>query len=169
MAVKYDPQTHQRRSVRLAGFDYSQAGAHFITICTQDRKLSLQAEPVRDAIRSAWSGLPARFPGVALDEFVIMPNHVHGIIILEGEAASSASMVLGAASSAPTLGRIVRAFTSISGVEANRALGRSNRPFWQRSYHEHIIRNEGELHAVRRYILGNPGNWPDDPENPSNL
>jgi REP element-mobilizing transposase RayT len=156
--VKYDPQVHHRRSVRLGGYNYSQAGAYFVTICTHDRELSLQAESVRDVVRSAWCGLPARFPGVALDEFVIMPNHIHGIIILEG----------GAASSAPTLGRVVRAFKSISGIQGNRVLGRSNRPFWQRSYHEHVIRDEGELDVVRQYIQANPGNWPDDPENPSN-
>jgi REP element-mobilizing transposase RayT len=75
---------------------------------------------------------------------------------------------LGAASSAPTLGRVVRAFKSVSGIEANRVLGRSNRPFWQRSYYERIIRGEEELDAIRQYIQANPGNWPDDPENPSN-
>ena len=176
--MEYDPQAHHRRSVRLAGFDHSQAGAYFVTICTHDRELSLQAGPVRDVVRSAWCGLPARFPGVALDEFVIMPNHIHGIIILEGGAASGAPTVLGAASStptvlgavssAPTLGRVVRAFKSISGIEANKALGRSNLPFWQRSYHEHIIRDDEELNAIRQYIQANPGNWSDDPENPSN-
>ena len=168
MTAKYDPQVHHRRSVRLVGFDYSQAGAYFVTICTHNRELSLQADSVRDAVRSAWCGLPARFPSIALDEFVIMPNHIHGIIILEGGAASSAPTVLGAASSAPTLGRVVRAFKSLSGIEANRALGRSNRPFWQRDYYEHVIRDEGELESIRQYIQANPGNWSDDPENPSN-
>jgi len=177
--VKYDPQVRLRRSIRLAGFDYSQAGAYFITICTHNRELSLQAESVRDVVRSVWCGLSARFPGVATDEFVIMPNHIHGIVILEGGAAASASTVLGAASGAPTvlgaasgaptLGRVVRALKSISGVGANRALGRSNRPFWQRNYREHVIREEEELHAIRQYIRANPGNWPDDPENPSNM
>ena len=62
-----------------------------------------------------------------------------------------------------------RALKSISGVGANRALGRSNRPFWQRNYREHVIREEEELHAIRQYIRANPGNWPDDPENPSNM
>jgi len=169
MAVEYDPRTHHRRSVRLAGYNYSQDGAYFVTICARERELSLQAEPVRDVVRSAWYGLPARFPGVALDEFVVMPNHIHGIILLVGGggAASSAPTVLGAASSAPTLGRVVRAFKSVSGIEANRVLGRSNRLFWQRSYYERIIRDEEELDAIRQYIQANPGNWPDDPENPS--
>jgi REP element-mobilizing transposase RayT len=161
--MKYDPQIHHRRSVRLAGYDYWQAGAYFITICTHNRELSLQAEAVREVVRLAWHGLPARFPVVALDEFGIMPNHVHGIIIL-AEAASG-----GAASSAPTLGHVVRAFKSISAIEANKILGRSDRPFWQRNYYEHVIRDEEELDVIRRYIRDNPRNWLDDPDNPSNM
>jgi REP element-mobilizing transposase RayT len=164
MTVGYDPRIHHRRSIRLAGYDYSQAGAYFVTICTHNRALSLQAEPVREVVRLAWCGLPARFPIVALDEFVIMPNHVHAIIIL-ADAASR-----GAASSAPTtLGHVIRAFKSISAIEANKILGQSNRPFWQRNYYEHIIRDEEEVSALRQYIRDNPSNWLDDPDNPSNM
>ena len=161
--MKYDPQVRLRQSIRLAGFDYSQAGAYFVTVCTHNRKPSLEAESVREAVRSAWCGIGARFPGVALDEFVIMPNHVHGIIVVADATGG------GAASSAPTLGGVVRAFKSISGIQANRVLGRSSRPFWQRNYYEHIIRDEEELSAVRQYIRDNPLSWPDDPENPSNM
>jgi hypothetical protein len=118
MTVGYDPRIHHRRSIRLAGHDYSHAGAYFVTICTHNRALSLQAEPVREVVRLAWCGLPERFPIVALDEFVIMPNHVHGIIILADAASGDA------ASSAPTLGHVVRAFKSISATEAN-PIGRS--------------------------------------------
>jgi len=175
MTVGYDPRIHHRRSIRLAGHDYSQVGAYFVTICTHNRALSLQAEPVREVIRLAWCGLSARFPIVALDEFVIMPNHVHAIIILAD--AAGAPLDRGAASSAPTgmgggaatLGHVVRAFKSISAIEANKILGQSNRPFWQRNYYEHIIRDEEELSVLRRYIRDNPGNWPDDPDNPSNM
>ena len=85
--MKYDPQIHHRRSVRLPGYDYSQPGAYFVTICTYNRELSLQ-DQVKEAVRSVWLGLPARFPRVVLDEFVIMPNHLHGIIILAPTAAS---------------------------------------------------------------------------------
>ena len=173
MAVAYDPRIHHRRPIRLTGYDYSQAGAYFITICTHNRELSLQAKPLREVVRLAWHGLPARFPAVALDEFVIMPNHIHGIIVLTGAAsgaptgADAASG--GAASSAPTLGRVVRAFKSISAIEANKILGQSSRPFWQRNYYEHIIRDEEELNLIRQYIRDNPGNWLDDPDNPSNM
>ena len=122
VSVKDDPQVHRRRSIRLAGYDYSQAGAHFITICTHRQELLLQVHHVQEVISSSWHALPVRFPSVTLDEFAIMPNHVHGIIIL-----------MGAASSAPTLGKVIRAFKSISAIEANKALNRSGQPFWQRS------------------------------------
>ena len=155
--MKYDPQVHHRRSIRLTGYDYSQPGAYFITICTHNRALFLQAERLQEVVRSAWHDLPLRFPSVVLDEFVIMPNHVHGIISLRG-----------AASSAPTLGRVVRAFKSVSAIAANKALGRSGQPFWQHNYYEHVIRDEEELNAVRRYIRENPLKWSDDPDNPAN-
>ena len=162
--MKYDHLDHRRRSIRLQGFDYAQAGAYFLTICTDRRELVLQDEPVRQRVLSAWHEIPVRFPSVVLDEFVIMPNHVHGIIMLRGAASGS-----GAASSAPTLGRVVRAFKSVSAIAANEALGRSGQPFWQRNYYKHVIRDEEELNAVRRYIRENPLKWSDDPDNPANL
>ncbi len=93
-----------------------------------------------------------------------MPNHVHGIIILEGVASGR-----GAASSAPTLGQVVRAFKSISAIDANWVLGRSGPPCWQRNYYEHVIGDEDELNAIRRYIRDNPMKWDEDPDNPANL
>jgi REP element-mobilizing transposase RayT len=125
--MKYDPQIHHRRSIRLAGYDYSQAGPYFITICTHNRNLFLQSKRVQEMVRLAWHAQPTRFPTIVLDEFTIMPNHIHGIIIL-GDAASR-----DAASSVPTLGKVVRAFKSISAIKANKALNRSGQPFWQRA------------------------------------
>ena len=161
--MKYDPQVHHRRSIRLPGYNYSQPGAYFVTICTYSRELSLQADQVKEAVRSVWLGLPGRFPRVVLDEFVIMPNHLHGIIVLAPTPASK-----GAASGAPTLGQIIRAFKSLAAIEANSILGSSERPFWQRKYYEHVIRDEDELNIVRQYICDNPRNWLDDPDNLSN-
>jgi len=162
--VKYDPQIHQRRSVRLQGFDHSQAGAYFVTVCTYNRELLLQDQGVQEAVSSTWLTLPARFPAVTLDEFMIMPNHMHGIIILRDAASGR-----GAASSAPTLGQVVRAFKSVSAIAANEALGRPCQPFWQRNYYEHVIRDEEELDAIRRYVRENPLKWSDDPDNPANM
>ena len=92
-----------------------------------------------------------------------MPNHIHGIITLEDAASRDA------ASSVPTLGKVVRAFKSISAIEANKALNRSGQPFWQRGYYEHIIRDDDDLNRIRRYIRDNALNWQSDPDNPLNL
>ena len=147
-----------------------------MTVCTYNRDLLLQVQEIQGVISSTWHTLPVRFPAVALDEFVIMPNHLHGIIILRGAASSApADRALGggaanrgAASSAPTLGQVVRAFKSASAIEANQVLNRSGQPFWQRNYYEHVIRNDHDLNRIREYIRDNPLKWSDDPDNPSN-
>lgn len=163
--------------MRLKGYDYNQTGAYFITNCTQDREC-LFGEVVDGEMRlnetgmlvlSAWGDLPQRFTNVYLDKAVIMPNHVHGIIIVGAPLAAPVSDVpinKGAASSAPTLGNIMRAFKSISAGAVNRLLNRSVRPLWQRNYYEHIIRNEVSLTRIRQYILDNPAQWALDRENP---
>jgi REP element-mobilizing transposase RayT len=153
--VKYDPDVHHRRSIRLAGYDYSMAGYYFVTICTNEREIVLGRAEVADAVADVWAGLPRRFPGVELDEFVVMPNHIHGIVILRDSGAK--------------LGKVMRAFKSISAIAANRILVRAERPFWQRDYYERVIRSETELLAVRQYIRDNPLAWDVDPENPDAL
>ncbi len=102
--------------------------------------------------------MPLRFALIELDAFVVMPNHVHGIIVISQ----------GAASSAPTLGLIMRAFKSISAVACNRELVRADVPFWQRNYYERIIRDADDLNRIRQYIADNPARWAEDPENPAN-
>lgn len=87
-----------------------------------------------------------------------MPNHVHGVMFLEGNA--------GGASPAPTLGDVVGALKSISAVQVNRLLKRPG-PLWQRNYFEHVIRNDESLSQIRRYVQNNPWNWDLDPENPN--
>jgi REP element-mobilizing transposase RayT len=154
--MAYDPYRHNRRSIRLRGYDYSKPGAYFVTICTHDRESSLETASVAGLVTAAWADLPWRCPGVALDEFIVMPNHVHGIIVLTG-----------AASSAPTLGEVVRAFKSLSAIEANRARGAEGQPFWQRNYYEHIVRDDDELRIIRQYIRSNPSMWETDLDNPA--
>ncbi|MDY6875892.1 MAG: transposase [Chloroflexota bacterium] len=79
---RYDPQRHHRRSIRLKGYDYAQAGAYFVTIVCQHRLCLLEPAPVCDMIQSWWDKLPEKFPTVETDAFVIMPNHIHGIIVI---------------------------------------------------------------------------------------
>jgi REP element-mobilizing transposase RayT len=180
--MNYDPNVHHRRSIRLPEYDYSQAGAYFVTICTHDRALLLNAESVQEVVNSTWHSLLSRFPTIALDEFIIMPNHVHGIIFLDdpGLGTASSAPTLSAAKSpfrvasaaftvdlhdAPTLGQVVRALKSRSAIEANKVLNRSGQ-FWQRNYYEHIIRDDDEPAVIRQYIRDNPINWDEDPDNP---
>ncbi len=81
----YDPDKYHRRSIRLAGYDYRQAGAYFVTINTRERLLFFEDTPVRDIAAECWLAISEHFPQVTLDEYVIMPNHVHGIIVITGE------------------------------------------------------------------------------------
>jgi REP element-mobilizing transposase RayT len=158
--MKYNPDVHHRRSIRLKNYDYSQAGAYFVTLCIQNRECllgeivdrNMLLSPVGENVLLQWTNFPQRFSGLELDVFVVMPNHFHAIISINPVGQ-------GAASSAPTLGKILRAFKSISAIEGNRLLNRSNRSFWQRNYWEHVIRNEKELMTLRQYILNNPAQW----------
>jgi len=81
--MKYDPNIHNRKSIRLRGYDYSQEGAYFITICTKDKELYFERYPsLKKNVARQWNKIPERYANVILDKFVIMPNHIHGIIIV---------------------------------------------------------------------------------------
>jgi putative transposase len=169
---------HDRRSLRLNGYDYAQASAYFVTICTQNRVCLLgdlvdgemRLNDAGSEVQVVWNELPRRFAHLELDAFMVMPNHVHGIITLIGPGSVvGAGLALpagkGAASSAPTLADVVRAFKPLSAIRVNRLIMRSG-PLWQRNYYERIIRNERELDKIREYIATNPLKWALDRENP---
>jgi len=181
--MPYDPNRHHRRSIRLKGYDYSQAGAYFITLCTQDRaclfgKVVNGEMRLNDAGRmvlAEWNRLPERFPHLVLDAFVVMPNHVHGILVITDPAPTvgatvGATPTVGATTRvAPTVGNIIGAFKSRVTVEYIRGVKTSGWPpfrgrLWQRNYYEHIIRNERALNAIRQYIMENPRRWQMDRE-----
>ena len=122
--MRYDPAAHHRRSLRLSFYDYSQVGAYFVTVCTWNRELLLESKAVRDAVQVAWEGLPSRFPDVALDDFVVMPNHVH--VLLTPRVP---------------LEKITRVLKGYSAREANRILERVGRRFWQTESYDHWIRS----------------------------
>lgn len=186
--MKFDPDTHQRHSIRLAGYDYSSAGFYFVTICVQGRECLLgeivDSEVILNnagrMVAKTWLELPSKYPRTGIDTHVVMPNHFHGIIILQPPVGAPLAAPSyrqneitdqGAASSAPTdktLGDVIRVFKSISAIGANKIIGRSAQPFWQRNYYERIIRNENELHQTRQYIHDNPTQWESDDENPTN-
>lgn len=186
--MTYNPDIHHRRSIRLRGYDYSSAGAYFITVCAHEREClfgeivggEMRLSEAGQVVRSVWNGLPSHYPNVELDAFVVMPNHFHGIMVLTDTLVVGAALAppqknqdpdinQGAASSAPTLAAVVRAFKSMSAVVVNRLIERSGRPAWQRNYYEHAVRNDDDLAAIRQYIEANPANWQDDKENPENV
>ena len=183
--MKYDPQKHpfddtqgkRRKSIRLQGYDYSQAGVYFVTIVTQGRT-SLFGEIVDGEMRlneagkmveKIWLSIPERFPSVELGAYMVMPNHFHGdLIILESGAIKGAGM--NPAPTRPTLGQIIGAFKSITTHEYIQGVKKLGWPafdkrIWQRNYYEHIIRNMEETDRIERYIESNPKRWADDDEN----
>jgi REP element-mobilizing transposase RayT len=195
--MTYDPRIHHRRSIRLRGHDYSGGGAYFVTVCIQG-KASLFGQVVENEmvlsepgriVEGAWRALPARFPSVVLDVHQVMPNHLHGIVVIPGPGLEpSLATATGApiiqpfvgpglapakakASLGPTvrrvgLGAVVRCFKSLSAIAVNQALARTGRCLWQEDYYEHIIRNVEELEKTCDYIIHNPARWLEDPENP---
>ena len=115
-------------------------------------------------IEKYWFELTSRLAGVELDSFMIMPNHVHGIIwIIEGAASSAPTP---GSKNSPTLGDVVRVFKSTSAIKINRIFSRTGRSIWQRNYYEHVIRDEESLDKIREYIINNPVSWSFDRENP---
>jgi putative transposase len=166
---------HDRRSIRLRGYDYSSSGMYFATVCTEGKVClfgeigggEMKLNSAGQAVVETWNSIPERFPAVEVDAYAVMPNHLHGLIFLVGNSFGGGE---GAASSAPTsvrptLGRIMRAFKSISAIRVNEISGRKGRAVWQRNYFEHIVRRGKDLADIRRYIAENPSRWGSDLEN----
>ena len=188
--MDHNPDIQRRRSIRLKGYAYSQAGAYFVSIVTQGRECCFgdvigKDMRLNDAGRMAhrvWESLPLRFPGVETDYFVVMPNHLHGIVIMNnlprnpgGGAAVKDRAAAGDRATtrvAPTLGRVVGAYKSLTTLEYTRGVKTCNWPtfegrLWQRNYYEHIVRDDESLSRIRQYISDNPAQWMFDKENPA--
>ncbi len=179
MPSNFDPEIHHRRSIRLRGYDYSQPGSYFITLCTSGKKCLfgnvLEDKMVQNEtgkmVEEVWRAMPGRFAGIEVDEFVVMPNHLHAILRIVGAPLAGAHVARAGTSPAPTVGDIVGAFKSISTIAISRmarfAGTKSHTKLWQRNYFEHIIRDETELGKIREYIQTNPLRWAFDRENPN--
>jgi REP element-mobilizing transposase RayT len=167
-------QNRRRRSPRLPDYDYSQPGVYFVTICVWKRT-NLLGEIKHDGVLlnaagrmvgDVWSNLPQRFPFVALDAFVIMPDHLHGIIIIQEQSDLSMQKPAMAQRVCRTsLTEAVGAFKSISTREYMRGVRdhgwpQFERRLWQRSFHDRILRSQQGLDAVRQYIRSNPHRHP---------
>ena len=172
----------RRRSMRMQGYNHPEPGAYFVTACTHGHETVLgsihdgqmRLNACGKIVEQSWLDLPGHFSAVQLDVFVAMPNHIHAVLFIlpvRGRtqpvgAGLAPPRTGGAASSAPTLGDIMRVFKSTSAVKVNRMLSRRGRPVWQRSYYGRIIRNEVELVRIQQYVMDSPLQWELDRENP---
>jgi putative transposase len=181
--MPYNPNIHHRRSIRLQGYDYTQVGAYFVTICTYQRQRlfgeivdgEMNLNLCGQVVVSRWQNIPRHFPCVKLDEFVLMPDHLHGIIVIgEGEGIAfpdGGSLDLDSfqgnamplrRTETDSLGAIVQNFKSVSTRKTNQINRSAGTPVWHRNYHERIIRDEMALKNIRRYIAANPLKWEGD-------
>lgn len=156
----------QRKQVRLKNYDYSKPGYYYITICSYNKKCCFGRIPLNfdlltrpfvelsaigSIISAEWYKLKDRYPDIQLDHFVVMPNHMHGIIIIKSSRTA-----------ANTVFDIIRAYKSLSAISMNRQENTPGRVVWQRGFYEHIIRDEDDLFNIRQYISNNPAEWEKD-------
>ena len=177
----------KRKQIRLKDYDYSSNGWYYLTICAQKHQCLfgeiidgiVKLNGAGKIINRFWLKIPKRFKNIELDEYIIMPNHLHGIIVINHIGRENRAMN-GRENRAPTLGQIVAYFKYQSTKYINNTVGAgssrpihagSSRPIqkiFQRNYYEHIIRNEIDLNKIREYIWLNPKMWDRDRNNPEN-
>lgn len=181
---QYNPKIHHRHSIRLQGYDYSQEGLYFITICTHGHKHlfgEIKSIPLVGAgsarpdagsqsihipqmivnhhgkiVENCYLDLEQKYPNIECCEYVVMPNHFHAIIKINGEPLDGR-----AGKPRPyevTLGRIIAFFK----YQSTKLIDLHDQKLWQRNYYEHIIRNETSYYEISNYILNNPSQWAYD-------
>ena len=186
--MSFDRHKHHRRSIRLPGYDYSWPGAYFVTICTYGSDCLFGAvaggrvrlSECGCAARDEWLRSASVRVGIILDAFVIMPNHLHGIIVLTPESQSNVSDVgahaVGAHSCAPlqprqqprlqrrprSLSSFIACYKATATRRINQLRGTPGARVWQRNYYERVVRDDDELARARGYILQNPARWAED-------
>jgi putative transposase len=192
--MNYHSDIHNRRSIRLKEYDYSQPGVYFVNIVTQNSECvfgdaadgKLMLNDAGKIVRNEWLKTAEIRLNVQLDTFVVMPNHLHGIIVIKDHEMNGmddnvigayddvgADDNVGAYGRTPlrrkpkSLGSIIAGFKSVTTKHINIYRQTPGIPVWQRNYYEHIIRNENELHRIREYIMNNPLKWELDDENPN--
>ncbi len=173
-------------STRLRGWDYSREGLYFVTICTHDRahffgEISageMQLSPIGEIMAEEWQKTPQIRSNVELDAWVVMPNHLHGIVVITHQVqmptVETARRVVSTNPNAPTarlqphsLGAIIGQFKSVC---TKRIWAAGFRYFaWQTRFYDHIIHDEKSLHKIREYIINNVGRWEQDKNNPGNI
>lgn len=168
--TRYDPDHHHRRSIRLKDYDYTQAGAYFVTICTWEREylfgevidglMSLNA--YGQIVEDEWLKTAVIRRQVELDGFVIMPNHIHAIVVFTpptGEPVQSLASHPKLKRDPASLGALIAGFKAAVTRQINKLRRKSQTAVWHRNYYEHVIRSDHALQAVREYIIDNPARW----------
>ena len=194
--MPFNPDIHHRRSIRLKDYDYSSAGAYFVTLCVLNRECIfgevtdgvIMLNHPGEIVQAEWLKSAEIRKEIELDAFIVMPNHLHGIIVIDHALPS-----VGATGGSPygrspqinhirqrapgrsprqpgpsprSLGALVAGFKSATTIRINEIRQNSGCPLWQRNYYERVIRDERELERLRDYITGNPAKWAEDRENP---
>ncbi|MBC8076403.1 MAG: transposase [Chloroflexales bacterium] len=166
--MPYDPNRHHRRSIRLPGYDYAQPGAYYVTLCVHDRSCifgtvdngALVPSELGHLVLYSWRQLPHHFRHIALDAYVLMPNHLHGVVVFQSPGAATGGGANPHGTAPGSLGAVVQSFKSRSARVVNRRRGAPGAPLWQRNYYEHIVRDDDDLRRIRSYIVANPARWP---------
>ncbi|MBD2199806.1 transposase [Calothrix anomala FACHB-343] len=183
--MPYDPQKHHRRSIRLKGYNYTQTGAYFITICTKGRQClfgnvvqgEMQLNTLGYIAFNCWQTIPDHFPHIALDTFIIMPNHVHGILIIIDNSVGGLHCYPFNQNIEYNIGKfgkplpgsistVIGSYKSVVSKRINIIWQTHSQSIWQRNFYELIGREEKSINNIREYIVNNPRRWADDPENP---
>ena len=157
--MSYDPILPVRKNLRLREFDYSTPGAYFVTICAFDRRMIFgsvvdgQVHPstAGELAIGCWHEIPSQWPGVELDALVVMPNHIHAILLfIEGDVK------------VPSLGRVMHWYKAKVTKAVRRVRKDPVLTIWQEKFHDHVVRDEPDLERIRAYIELNPGRWSED-------
>jgi putative transposase len=186
--MKYDSQKHHRRSIRLQGYDYTQPGAYFVTLSTWRRVCSfgevvqgeMRLSPQGQIANREWMRLGRRFSTADFSAFVVMPNHVHGIVVLNADIRGAGGdrdhpnpdayplrPYEGPRVISGSLGAIVRAYKASVTWRIHAMRGGDGSPVWQRNYYEHILRDDNEYRQIIAYIQSNPRRWEADQLHPA--
>ena len=176
------PKSNQsrRRATRLYGYDYAQTAGYFVTMCVQHQGClfgkiidgQTQLNETGKIVVECWRRIPQHFSSAELDVCVVMPNHIHGVILLDTRGTSlpprSQPNRSGEVSS-PTLGQVVAYFKFQSTKYINEHRDMPGARVWQRNYYDHVIRDERDLQRIRQYVTDNPMRWELDLLHPNNL
>jgi len=175
-----DLPDHNRRSIRLQEYDYAQPGGYFVTICTHDHKClfgdvidsEMRLNELGGIAHAEWRRTAEIRSEIALDAFVIMPNHMHAVVFIADDPPTSSAAALPRTlrgTGHRSLSALVAGFKAATTRRANALRRRPIVPFWQRNYYEHIVRNEQDLERIRQYVADNPARWSEDGYHPSKI